>query len=73
MHRLLGHGADVTAGPYVITAQTIHKTVGVDAKGVRHRVTSRRSILVTVCAAGNWDTLDLREGSPTCVRCMCMP
>ena len=64
----------------MITAANIHKTVAVDFKGLKHRVSNRLPPLPAggyafsaVCGAGTWDTLDLKEGWPNCVRCLCMP
>jgi hypothetical protein len=52
--------------------------VFVDAKGLKHRVKLYQGRihagyeLVPVCDVETWDMQDLREGSPTCVRGMCL-
>jgi hypothetical protein len=61
-----------------LTRDNLHRVVGIDSRSVRHSLSEmsinpdRNGDIVfrTCCEAYAYDTIDIVEGTPNCVRCL---
>jgi hypothetical protein len=60
----------------IITAANVHRIVGRDSRGLKHVIflpqPNRNGDVIprSRCGAETWDTIDMIEGIPSCVRCL---